>query len=139
MLLEKVDVLKAQDDLILGVSAVLEVPSVVRLKYYVRRPWTDIPLTRQNIHLRDNHRCQYCGSNEHLTIDHVIPKKDGGGFTWDNVVTACFKCNNKKGDRSLVESGLILQNKPRKPSRSVLYKYASQDGAMWADFLACVN
>jgi 5-methylcytosine-specific restriction endonuclease McrA len=139
MLLEKVDVLKAQGDLIMCTSAVLEVPSVIRLRYYVKRPWTDIPLTRQNIHLRDNHKCQYCGSSEHLTIDHVKPRKRGGEFSWENVVTACFRCNNKKGDKPLEESGLVLRTKPRKPSRTVLYRYASKEADVWADFLAHAN
>jgi 5-methylcytosine-specific restriction endonuclease McrA len=55
---------------------------------------------------RDKFRCVYCGSQRHLTIDHVIPKSKGGQNTWSNMVTCCSKCNSKKGDRTPEEAGL---------------------------------
>ena len=48
------------------------------------------------VYKRDDHECQYCGSKQNLTIDHVIPKSKGGKDTWDNVVAACATCNVKK-------------------------------------------
>lgn len=58
-------------------------------------------LWRQTIFERDGHRCVYCGSNEHLTIDHLVPKCRGGKTTDENCVTACRACNQAKGSLSL--------------------------------------
>ncbi|WP_206109929.1 HNH endonuclease [Paenibacillus albicereus] len=58
---------------------------------------------------RDGHACRYCGSEDELTADHVIPESAGGPTTLDNLVTACRTCNTKKGRKSLEESGLILR------------------------------
>ena len=72
-------------------------PSVIRLRHYVRVPYKRIPLTRRNILERDCYTCQYCNAQtEKLTLDHVIPRSRGGGDTWENIVTACVKCNIKK-------------------------------------------
>lgn len=99
-----------------SVNGVYPAPSVIRLKTYihVNNRWP--PLTRKNILKRDNHTCQYCGvKGGDLTIDHVIPKDRGGRDTWDNLVTACVKCNNRKGNRTPEEAGMKLRRKPFKP------------------------
>ena len=59
---------------------------------------------------RDKHICQYCGPDGHkaTTIDHVLPKSRGGGSNPGNLVAACFKCNQKKGDRTPDEAGMPL-------------------------------
>lgn len=91
-------------------------PTVIRLRYYVRVPYKEIPLTRKNLLHRDSHACQYCGySGDELTLDHVIPRSRGGPETWENIVTACVRCNVKKGNRTPKEAGLLLQTPPRKP------------------------
>ncbi len=91
-------------------------PSVIKLKYFIKIKRREIPLTKKNILKRDNYTCQYCGTREGpMTIDHVIPKKYGGKDTWENLVCACFKCNNKKGDRTPEQAGMKLLRKPRKP------------------------
>ncbi|MFY0534895.1 HNH endonuclease [Nannocystis pusilla] len=62
-----------------------------------------VRFSRKNVYLRDNHRCQYCGvqySDHELTLDHVVPRVDGGKTTWTNVVTACGACNRRKGGRT---------------------------------------
>ncbi len=64
---------------------------------------------------RDRHRCQYCGSERHLTVDHVVPRSKGGTDTWDNLVTSCAPCNRKKGDSAPHVVGLSLMRKPRPP------------------------
>ena len=49
---------------------------------------------------RDNHICMYCGNKfykQDLTRDHVIPRSQGGKDVWENVVTACKRCNHTKG------------------------------------------
>jgi len=92
------------------------VPSVVRLKNYVRISRRTLSPTRKNILKRDGYRCQYCGTKVGpMTVDHVIPRKMGGKDTWENLVCACTKCNAKKGDHSLREAKLELIRAPRKP------------------------
>ncbi len=111
-------------------------PSIVRLGFFVRVPYRRIILSRKNILKRDNHRCQYCGSTTSLTIDHIIPKSHGGEDTWDNLVTACVKCNNKKGDKSLEEIGFKLHTIPRKPSYITFIKCsAGRVDEDWKPFL----
>ena len=79
------------------IYAEFPLPSVIRLRHYVRVPYKEIPLTRRNILERDRHTCQYCGyKGEQLTLDHVLPRSRGGGDTWENLVTACVRCNVKK-------------------------------------------
>lgn len=75
--------------------------SVVMLTRYVQRP-NKVPLTRLNVFRRDGFRCLYCNgkfSTNDLTFDHVIPRKDGGKNTWENLVSACMPCNQAKGHR----------------------------------------
>ena len=99
----------------------IPLPTVIRLRYYIRVPYKDIPLTRRNILHRDGHSCQYCGyMGDDLTLDHVIPRSRGGGDTWENLVTACVRCNVQKGSRTPKEANMILGCPPRKP-RSGLY------------------
>ena len=80
--------------------------------------------SRRNVFKRDNWTCQYCGfiskNPKSLTIDHVYPKCMGGGTQWTNLVTACPKCNSKKGNKLLKECGMKLKNKPTKPKRLAL-------------------
>lgn len=91
-------------------------PSIIRLHRYVRVPYKGIALSRHNVMRRDNFECQYCGSNRNLTLDHVLPRSRGGDSGWANLVTACARCNHRKGDRTPDEAGLALRQKPRKPS-----------------------
>lgn len=90
-------------------------PSVIRLRYYIRIPYSRIVLTRKNIMKRDRHTCQYCGVRSDLTLDHVMPKSRGGKDTWENLVTACNKCNVKKGNRTPVEAKMPLNTNPYRP------------------------
>ncbi|MEM1055926.1 MAG: HNH endonuclease [Bacteroidota bacterium] len=95
-------------------------PTVVRLKRYIRVPYRRVLLTRRNVLRRDGHRCQYCGSTERLTIDHVMPRSRGGKDAWDNLVAACTPCNNKKGNRTPEEAEMPLARRPFRPSH-VMY------------------
>jgi 5-methylcytosine-specific restriction endonuclease McrA len=102
-------------------------PTVIRLRQYVKVPYREIPLTRRNILNRDNHSCQYCGyTGSDLTLDHVIPRSRGGVDSWENLTTACMRCNVKKGSRSPKEANLSLCNQPRRPHSSLHYEAASQ-------------
>lgn len=91
-------------------------PSIVRLKAYARVPYKRVMLSRKNILKRDRNTCQYCGSRENLTIDHVLPKSRGGRDTWENLVAACVSCNNAKGDNTPEEVGMELAREPFRPS-----------------------
>lgn len=90
-------------------------PSVIRLRSYIRLPYTKIVLSRRNIMKRDGFVCQYCGKKTDLTIDHVLPKSRGGQETWENLTTACEKCNVKKGNKTPKEANLVLKKKPYRP------------------------
>jgi 5-methylcytosine-specific restriction endonuclease McrA len=101
----------------------LPLPSVIRLRNYVKVPYKDIPLTRRNVLERDRHTCQYCHyRGDELTLDHVLPRSRGGRDTWDNLVTACVKCNIKKGNRTPREASMPLARAPRKPYSSLHFE-----------------
>jgi 5-methylcytosine-specific restriction endonuclease McrA len=98
-------------------------PSIIRLNYFITVPYKKVVLTRRNILRRDAYKCAYCGRSDlPLTIDHVIPKARGGVESWENLVTACSVCNNKKGDRTLEETHMHLMYKPFKPSHIMFIK-----------------
>ncbi len=91
-------------------------PSIVRLRAYVRVPYKRVMISRKNILRRDRFRCQYCECRENLTVDHVVPRSKSGRDTWENLVTACTPCNNKKGDRTPDEAVMPLIRQPYRPS-----------------------
>ena len=91
-------------------------PLVIRLNRYVQIPFKKISLTRQNIFKRDGFRCQYCGTRDGLTLDHVLPRSKGGHDSWHNLITACQKCNTYKGNRTPEEAEMIIKVKPYRPS-----------------------
>lgn len=97
-------------------TARLEVPSVIRLSSYVRRPIQPQRLTRRDVFMRDDNMCQYCGKpSRELTLDHVLPRHRGGQNTWDNVVAACVRCNHRKAGRTPREAGMRLLTEPAAP------------------------
>ena len=94
----------------------VEVPSVVRLRRYVRVPFrATVPLTRKAVFARDGGRCVYCDALA-TSLDHVVPKSRGGPHTWDNVVSACGRCNHVKADRAVAELGWRLRRPPQAPT-----------------------
>ncbi|MFS8781621.1 HNH endonuclease [Synechococcus sp. W55.1] len=108
----------------------IPLPTVIRLRHYVHVPHKEIPLTRRNVLYRDGHRCQYCGCfGEDLTLDHVIPRSRGGGDTWENVVSACVRCNVKKGNRTPREAGMPLLRQPRRPHSTLYFEISKAVGS----------
>jgi len=90
---------------------------------FVKVPYKRVVLTRKNILRRDAYRCGYCGRGDlRLTIDHIIPKARGGTDSWDNLVSACTLCNNRKGDRTPEEANMMMLIKPFKPSHIMFIK-----------------
>ena len=115
-------------------------PTVIRLRQYVRVPYKQLPLTRRNLFHRDGHRCQYCGSSaDQLSIDHVVPRSRGGLDTWENVTTACLPCNVRKGNRTPREASMPLMGKPHRPLSSLSFEAARQISAgrhgEWAKYV----
>lgn len=97
-------------------NLVIAVPQHIRLTIAsTERIWKVPPVNRREVLKRDNHSCQYCGSNKHLTLDHIIPVSKGGQHKWDNVVTACEPCNQRKRDRTPSEANMPLRTKPKAP------------------------
>jgi 5-methylcytosine-specific restriction endonuclease McrA len=93
----------------------LPVPSVIRLRYYVKVPFQRrSALNRRAVMARDGHRCQYCNSHAD-SIDHVVPRSRGGEHVWENVVAACRACNARKRDRFLHETTMRLLRRPVVP------------------------
>ena len=119
--LERVNVVSEYDQLVRSPSVELKLPSVVSLKDYVPLP-DNVAFTRFNVFLRDKFSCQYCGSNEELTFDHLLPRSKGGETNWDNVVTACSTCNVRKGGKLLKTSGMKLSQYPYQPSTEDLHR-----------------
>lgn len=94
------------------------IPMIVRLLGYDKLPNMSVRLTRDNIYSRDDSRCQYCGkrypANE-LSLDHVVPRMQGGSSSWDNLVCCCIRCNRRKGGRTPEQAGMKLMAIPVKP------------------------
>ncbi len=119
----------------------IELPSVVRLAYYVKRPMPQLKLSRRSIFARDNHACQYCGAQSRaLTVDHVIPRHRGGQTDWKNLVCACTRCNNKKANRTPREAGMALIRQPRRPRYTPYISFSKFVAAcqrdQWQPYLA---
>lgn len=94
-------------------SQVFQVPSVIRLRHYVniRRKRRETAMKRARIYIRDRFRCQYCGEHKgaaDLTLDHILPRAQGGETTSQNLVAACVKCNQRKGNRTPEQARMPL-------------------------------
>jgi 5-methylcytosine-specific restriction endonuclease McrA len=121
--LNKAEAIEIRGDLkIKGVSKLFDCPSIIRLKDRQRNVKVKVQLNRKNIMKRDGFMCMYCGSCSELTIDHIVPKSKGGKTSWENLVTACTKCNNIKDDKFLHEAGFKLKTTPKMPNRIVFLR-----------------
>ena len=117
-------------------AAAIAAPEVIQLLLYDKIPIYSAPFSRANLFQRDQHTCQYCGERfptDKLSIDHILPRSRGGLTSWDNCVLACVRCNSRKGNRSLPESGMRLRRHPRPPSWNPGLNLRQ------ADWLACWN
>jgi 5-methylcytosine-specific restriction endonuclease McrA len=122
--LGKAEIIEKNEAYIRSIRTSYPLPSIVRLTRYINVPRKRIILSRKNIIKRDSHQCQYCGIRTgSVTIDHVIPKVRGGEETWENLVCACVKCNNKKGNRTPEEAGMTLAKKPQRPNYLFFIRY----------------
>jgi 5-methylcytosine-specific restriction endonuclease McrA len=113
----------------------IAIPSVIRLDYVVRRPRKRRRMTRLEIFNRDSYTCQYCGQvSSQLTLDHVSPRHQGGQHTWENVVSACVRCNRRKAGRTPEQAGMKLKQLPGPPKNSYSFYIPHKYQATKADW-----
>jgi hypothetical protein len=102
-----------------------DVPAVIKLTNLVDGFIKSVALASARVFFRDDHTCQYCGEQKpvrELTLDHVFPKSRGGDSSWENLTTACKKCNNKKADRTPEEAGMKLLSLPAQPRDTLVFE-----------------
>jgi len=129
-----------QHDWIRTVRFQIAVPKIIRMLVYEKVPSTSVKLNRRNLFARDQNRCQYCGRRRpttELSLDHVIPRSQGGTNAWDNIVCACVRCNVKKGGRTPEQAHMKLITLPKRPRRSpvLTIKLSDSKYASWKQFL----
>jgi 5-methylcytosine-specific restriction endonuclease McrA len=118
----------------------LAVPKIIRLLGYDRLPRQMVKLNRRNLYARDGSRCQYCGKHfptRELTIDHVVPRVQGGAHSWENLVCACIRCNARKGGRTPDQAHMKLMRKPIRPKRNpaITLRLGYEKYQSWKAFL----
>mgnify|MGYP001391255891 FL=1 len=121
-------------------SLEIAIPKIVRLLMYDKFIKPKVRLSRQNIYSRDKNMCQYCGkrfATKDLTIDHVVPRVQGGINSWSNLVCACLSCNTKKGGRTPKQASMALVQKPVKPKQcdSLKLRIGKAQYHSWKNFL----
>jgi hypothetical protein len=116
-------------------------PSVVRLSKYCRVPHIAVMPHNRNVYLRDGHCCQYCGrrfSAGLLTVDHVVPKSQGGMTVWENLVAACKPCNQRKANKTPEQAEMPLLSKPRQRTihtSKYMMRIMGADDPKWREYL----
>ena len=114
-----------------------QIHQVIRLNYSVAVPYKELPFCRENVFVRDEYTCQYCGrkfSPAELTLDHVFPKSRLGPDIWENIVTCCKECNQYKADKTPKEAGMKLLRRPFRPKEYFVYemkKYSYNEQQYW--------
>jgi 5-methylcytosine-specific restriction endonuclease McrA len=116
----KGEVVKSTGEALRGVDGqtIMNRPLVIRLIKLIRMVYKNrVPYSKKNVMIRDGRQCMYCGTTkEKLTIDHVIPISKGGKTNFDNCVTACYACNNYKGNKTPSEADMYLIRQPHTPT-----------------------
>lgn len=110
---------KDDEEHLTSVNAIFRIPEVIMYTKYDKLPHKKVHYNRRTIFQRDRHTCQYCGKHKpanELSLDHVIPKCQGGLTNWENIVLACIKCNVKKAGRTPEQAGMRLLSIPKKPN-----------------------
>jgi len=148
-----IEIVEVYDDIyIQAASMVLKAPAVLRSQRFVRRKH-EVHFSRHNVFMRDHYTCQYCGKKgtaleleetfyrirrtAELTYDHHVARTHGGRTEWDNILTACSPCNERKGSKTKFNAPL---RPPRKPTYGELAPFAIQQPLTiptqkWASYL----
>ncbi len=129
-----------EDDWVRTATSEIQVPRVIRLFGYDKLPRQTVKFNRRNIFARDHNQCQYCGKKfpmSELSLDHIVPRSQGGLANWENIVCACVKCNVRKGGRTPKQAHMTLTRRPEKPRRSPLLnlKLTQKKYQSWQAFL----
>ncbi len=128
----------ATDEAIRGAHIMFRIPEVILLTRYDRMPTRTVHFSRRNLYKRDEMTCQYCGckpGSEELTVDHVVPRSQGGATTWENCVLACVDCNRRKANRTPDQARMKLAKKPKKPSMGLFRYQTLKPVKSWEAFL----
>ena len=118
----------------------IPVPDVIRLVRYRRVPRQNRSVSRKGILLRDGFACQYCHRRYaagDLTLDHALPRSRGGTSVWENLVACCLPCNNRKGNRTPQEAGMVLAKPPRQISIHAKRRLMAGNETAWNQYLFC--
>jgi 5-methylcytosine-specific restriction endonuclease McrA len=129
---------QATDEKIKSGNIYFRIPEIIKLSEYDKIPAPKVHFSRRNLFKRDNMTCQYCGckpGSSELTVDHVLPRSQGGTSTFENCVLSCIKCNTRKANRTPEQAGMKLLSKPKKPKASVLRFETLKPIKSWEDFL----
>ncbi len=118
-------------------------PAVIRVDTPAVRLERSAALSGRAVFARDGYVCQYCRrpfAAADLTLDHVIPRHQGGARSWENLVTACRACNHRKAGLSLVEARMKTARAHYGAPRVTVYSYIARtmpetSRALWQDFL----
>lgn len=138
---EKAIVLEDYEETVSSPSTAYFIPAVMQLKVPVKGYKKGVKFSRINVFTRDSFSCQYCGerkSMKDLNYDHVLPRKQGGRTNWENIVTSCYKCNEKKGGRTPEEARMKLLKRPAKPHSLPLHAvfiHSMDVPAPWVPYL----
>lgn len=120
-------------DYVIGVKTKEKIPAVVKTTKFFKIGQNKVNFSRKNLFIRDNYTCQYCGYSfpiNQLTYDHITPKskwtnKNQPATSWTNIVTACFRCNSKKGNRTPQQANMVLMTTPYIPNKTTKYLHVT--------------
>jgi len=138
---DKAIALEEYEETVCSPSTAYFIPAVLQLKEPVRGYKKGIKFSRINVFTRDGFRCQYCGGRftmRQLNYDHVLPRRQGGKTLWENIVTSCYPCNDRKGGRTPEQAGMKLLRKPAKPHSLPLHPVFIDAGKIpeaWGPYL----
>ncbi len=122
-----------------SVKESFKLPAVIALNRYVKFRFSYVACNRKNILWRDNYQCQYCANHFEpikLTVDHVLPRSRGGKNEWENLVAACKKCNQRKGNKTPKECGMKPIREPFKPKADILRTIKKENiNPKWENYL----
>lgn len=138
---DKVEVISSWDDDINWFNGTIKYPSILRLKNHVKRNYFNTNFSRKTLIKRDRSICQYCSkklSASQITVDHVLPRAQGGVTSFTNCVVSCQICNNKKADKTPEQAKMVLLKRPTHPSFSMNHHITDSQELWhqdWNDFL----
>lgn len=141
----KVDVLAEYDEIVSSPSVSYFIPAVLRLRRAAPHVKKGVKFSRVNVFTRDGYRCQYCGERKtarELNYDHVVPRRQGGRTVWENIVTSCYPCNDRKGGRTPDQAKMTLLRKPARPHALPLHTVVVDPATsppIWLSFLSATS